>query len=560
MTGMWRSVGATRRDAASTVLAAMLLVAGSAFAQDAAKRVPITPTWALECWVWEDDYNTAEYVLELLKGYEEHDIPARTILIDSPWSTRYNDFIVDEERYPNPEQFFLGLQERGYRVVLWMTPMVDRSSKDTRIQDSEDWFQEAAAKGYLTGSPPTSRRWWKGEGGFIDYTNPDAMTWWRGLQQQVFDWGIDGWKLDGTDPYFGRQMTRSGEMNMRTYADHYYRDEYLWGLTRNPEFITLSRSVDGPIHPAGFAPLDAAPVTWVGDQDHTWSLDEEGLEEALSYIFRAAELGYAVIGSDVGGYGGGTIPADVYIRWAQFSTFCGLFLNGGHGERMLWKRSPEELEIVRKFAWMHNELVPYIYSHVVNCHNGGPTLMRPVEGEYQYLFGDDFVVAPIFQPSPERTVKLPKGTWRYLFDDREPIKGPTTITREYPLDETPVYVREGAVVPLNVSRAYTGFGDATSAGHTTWLVYPGESGEFTLHNTDGGGDTALRVDAKKALRMRLSGVAQPHVLRVRLDGAPTSVARDGAPLDGGAWRYNADARVLWIREDDAVNGEYVITR
>ena len=74
--------------------------------QDSHLRVPVTPPWALECWVWEDDHNTEEYTLELLKGYEEHDIPARTVLIDSPWSTRYNDFIVDEQRYPTPAEFF----------------------------------------------------------------------------------------------------------------------------------------------------------------------------------------------------------------------------------------------------------------------------------------------------------------------------------------------------------------------------------------------------------------------------------------------------------------------
>lgn len=43
---------------------------------------PLTPAWALECWLWEDDVNTAAYVDELLEGYAEHDIPVRTILID----------------------------------------------------------------------------------------------------------------------------------------------------------------------------------------------------------------------------------------------------------------------------------------------------------------------------------------------------------------------------------------------------------------------------------------------------------------------------------------------
>jgi hypothetical protein len=61
-------------------------------------RVPVTPPWALECWLWEDDVNTATAVRELLEGFRSNDIPVRTVLIDSPWSRRYNDFAVDEAR------------------------------------------------------------------------------------------------------------------------------------------------------------------------------------------------------------------------------------------------------------------------------------------------------------------------------------------------------------------------------------------------------------------------------------------------------------------------------
>ena len=112
---------------------------GIPFNQSRHGRVPITPPWALECWVWEDDVNTEAYVKELLQGYAKHDFPVRTILIDSPWSSRYNDFKVDETRYPEPEKFFRGLQDQGYRVVLWMTCMVNSHSKDTKVTDSQDF-------------------------------------------------------------------------------------------------------------------------------------------------------------------------------------------------------------------------------------------------------------------------------------------------------------------------------------------------------------------------------------------------------------------------------------
>lgn len=365
---------------------------------------PLTPAWTLECWLWEDDVNTSEYVDELLAGYEEYDIPVRTILLDSPWSLRYNDFAIDTSRYKKPDVWFKKLEDNDYRVVLWMTSMVNSFSKDAKIRDDEAWYNTAMEKGFLAKSEEPNK-WWKGKGGFIDYSNPDAMQWWQGLQQRVFDLGIDGWKMDGTATLFWHQVgkvpffykrTKNGLMSARTYMDHYYRDEYQHGLTQNPEFVTLSRSIDRGFHPEGFAPIDASPVNWVGDQEHKWVTDEminqkddakkdialdgiQGFESAIDNILESAELGYNIIGSDIAGFSGKTIPPRLYIRWTQFSTFCGLFLNGGHGERRLWKRTEAELEIIRKYAWLHTELVPYMYHYVVTAHDGGRRLQTPLK-------------------------------------------------------------------------------------------------------------------------------------------------------------------------------------
>ncbi|MCB0628324.1 MAG: glycoside hydrolase family 31 protein [Saprospiraceae bacterium] len=545
---------------------------------------PLTPAWALECWLWEDDVNTAVYVDELLDGYAEHDIPVRTILIDSPWSLHYNDFAVDEERYPDPEKWFKSLSDRQYRVVLWMTSMVNSHSKDTRIPAGGDWFDEATGQGFLIGKN-SEIKWWKGTGGFIDYTNQEALTWWQQQQQDCFDWGIDGWKLDGTATLFHKkvgplpflyQRSSQGWLSTRQYMDLYYRTEYEHGLSRNPEFVTLARSMDRGYHPEGFAPIDAAPVCWVGDQEHEWLTEEllnepdeekvdmaldgvQGFEAAIESILKSAEKGYNVIGSDIGGFSGKTIPPRLYIRWAQFSTFCGLFLNGGHGERALWKRSEQELQIIRKYAWLHTELLPYMYSYVVQGHEGGRVLQSPVKGKYHYLFGDHLLIAPIYKDALENEVQLPPGKWRYWFDDSTLIEGDQKIRRSFPLEEYPVFIRDGAIIPMDIQRSYNSLGDTLSQGYTTWLVYPDKdaSSSFTIYSTDEQRPTSLEVAVNdNELNLTFEGEKMPHILRVHLDSPPRSIYLDGSELRD--FEYDKSLRQLIIRQKEYQGGKYII--
>lgn len=123
----------------------------------------------------------------------------------------------------------------------------------------------------------------------------------------------------------------------------------------------------------------------------------------------------------------------------------------------------------------------------------------------------------------------------------------------------PLYVRQGAILPMHVENDVTGAGDAASKGRLTVLVYPGPTPQaFVLHDDDDQKTSIEAVASAQGTRVTLSRSPKPVTLRLRADNLPSGASLDGAALplattrdalNAGEGQYwvDATARSVWVR-------------
>ena len=113
------------------LLLCFLLAAGCSDNLGTGDRPPVLPYWSLLPGAWDDNHNTETFVRdELVAGYLNRDIPLGFVLIDSPWSRAYNDFVIDRDRYPTFENMVADFRDQGLNTIVWLTGAINHWGYD----------------------------------------------------------------------------------------------------------------------------------------------------------------------------------------------------------------------------------------------------------------------------------------------------------------------------------------------------------------------------------------------------------------------------------------------
>jgi hypothetical protein len=506
---------------------------------------PPTPAWALKHWIWEDNGNTREHIENLVNGYLSRNIPVGAVTIDSPWSETYNDYIWDKDKYPNPQEMINNFHLQGIKVVMWTTGFINKACNDTP-KNKHPYYDYVKEMGWAVDGG-TDYTWWKGEGIHIDHTNPDAKEWWYSQMDQVLDMGIDGWKVDVGALYVSDPVnTYLGSISRQKFRKYYYADFYDYTISKNPNAIITARAYSS--HQGGIgASITKNPICWQGD----YRGDFIGLDNQKNDVYESALRGYGAPGVEVGGYYKEKPTKNSLIRYAQFGAMTPLMENGGRNggleEHLPWKWDTQTEDIYRYYAVLHNELVPYNFSYIVDCHeNGGSVLKEVDKTKSHHKLGDQIFVSILTEDKTTKTVEFPKKDWWIDYWNEEDIYQGGTSIEEYdvPLEKFPIFIKAGAIIPLDVETDVCGHGDAASAGKITLLIYPAGLSDFRFHKPTGEGtayeDINIDVD-EIAGRISIDGTStRNYLLRIKSFTEPASVT--GADN----WAYDTVKKVVLI--------------
>ncbi|RFM31085.1 glycoside hydrolase family 31 protein [Chitinophaga silvisoli] len=457
----------------------------------------LPPRWAFgylqSQWGWED----STYIANVLSKFRSHKLPVDAFIFDFEWYTTtpdytvakagkegYSDFNFNPTLFPHPAKQIADFKKAGVKFIGIRKPRLGNNLL----------LDTARQNGWLSHPESESRD--------LNFSNAKLRQWFENKTKPMLQAGVDAWWDDEGESY---------------YTCYYWWNTAQFHLLNevrpNYRHFTINRAFSPGNQRFGYC-------TWNGDIQSSW----ESLADVPKDLLNFSLAGMYYGACDIGGFHG-TPEKETLVRWFQAGVFFPIMR--AHSDLgttarfpFLWGEDGEAA--MRKALELRYQLLPYTYSLGHEAYNTGAPIMRPLVMEYpadtttanmtdEWLLGKGILAAPLLNAGGKRSVYLPEDTW-YDFFSGEAIRGPKTIAVRKQLDEIPVYVRAGTILPLGPVVQYT---EQTSTTPLEIHIYPGKNGSFKMVEDDGTsynytkGNTRTTTfawdDATKTLSWKVSG-------------------------------------------------------
>lgn len=440
-------------------------------------KVPLPPRYAFGYW-WSRYWSYSDdEIRNLVNNFHAYDIPLDVLVVDMDWHYTepgkggWTGYTWNRRLFPDPDGFLKYLKNNNLQITLNLHPADGVASYETHFPEMAQWM----------GVDTTATKvipW--------EASNKKFMEGWFNTQLRPMEKaGVDFWWLDWqqwpNDKKF-TDLSNTWWLNYTVFTD----------MQRNRDTRPML------YHRWGGLGNHRYQIGFSGDSFISW----ESLDYQPYYNMTASNVLYGYWSHDIGGHMGvDHIDPELYVRWFQFGALSPILRthstkNSGLNKEP-WAFAQQYMEIIRNTVQKRYEMAPYIYAMARKDYDDALSLCRPMYYDYpenkeayanrnEYMFGDDVLVYPITAPMKNGkstlNVWLPAGNDWYEWQTGTLLKGGQTIERTFRLDEYPIYVKAGSVLPFYNKEVK----NLRSNDETIEVtVFPGVKGSFDMYEDNG---------------------------------------------------------------------------
>ncbi|MCI1648638.1 MAG: glycoside hydrolase family 31 protein [Bacteroides sp.] len=503
-----------------------------------AGKVPLPPRYAFGYW-WSRYWSYSDNELRtLVDDFDTYDIPLDVLVIDMDWHYTepgkggWTGYTWNKRLFPDPDGFLKYLKKNNLQVTLNLHPADGIASYETNFPAMAKWM------GLNTNSTK-----------LIPYegSNKQFMSGWLNtILRPMEKKGVDFWWLDWqqrlNDEKF-KNLSNTWWINYVVFSD----------MARNRDTRPLL------YHRWGGLGNHRYQIGFSGDTHISWA----SLNFQPYFNSTASNVLYGYWSHDIGGHmGANSINPELYVRWLQFGALSPILRTHSTKNSNLnkepWIFSPEYFKIIRSTILERYKIAPYVYTMARKTYDEALSLCRPMYYDYpeakeaydyknEYMFGDNILVCPITAPMKDGKsvvrIWLPAGNDWYEWHTGTLLQGGQTIDRIFHLDEYPIYVKAGSVLPFYDEHVKN---LRNRDEPIVVTVFPGSKGTFTLYE-DNGNDKDYATQYATTL---LTSEKRDNILTVRI--APRKGGYSGMPANR-SFKVNVIAST--VPENVSVNGK-----